>query len=197
MWEKLFIFDEAPDFDVVPVLKLCRFPYSEDSYRPFCHLALYYVKGDGLYFGFKAFEAKPKINPDDIFGGSALSVSLGNADNSRSTVISFDAEGKYVISPKVSAAPVISNTTTGGDQQGDYFIITMKLPLSLIRETIGIEDIKEGDKINLNAFYTVLDNNLGYKKHFAALFDKGEKNDEKAKISDPENRGTVTAVEFY
>ena len=197
MWEKLFLFKEETDPMVVPPLKLCEFPFSEGSYRPFSQVALYAEENKGVFISFKAFYEKPFLNDDDIFGGSALTVSMGNENGS--FVFTFSPDGRSLLKSKKASkeTPVVLRTAEGGDQQGEYFISGAFFPFSFLNETLGIGSLKEGDKINLNCFYSVLENDKGFPTHFASVFNNSEDAvDEKSALYSETNRGVVTAIEF-
>ncbi len=197
MWEKIFIFPEEPDFNVVPPLKLCHFPFANGSWRPFCHLSISFVKNKGISCRFKPFEAEPKINKDDILGGNAFTVSFKNPENNRYLKLTFSPDGALLNAPESKFTPTVSAAKKGEDQQGDYFLTGIFLSLSLLKEQLGIEDIKEGSKLLFNAFYSIMENDKGYTPHFASLFDNSDKNTPLERLSDPQNNSIITAVEFY
>lgn len=197
MWEKIFIYDELPDFETVPALKLLEFPYTDGPHRPLCQLSCVSVKGDGLYFGFKAFESAPKINGDDIYGGSAVSISLNIGGTP--LIVTADGKGDITVNgniPGSSMKPTCIPAQVGGDQQGDYFFTYIKIPLTLI-ENLGGHDLQEGDKIEFNAFYSIMENDKGYTPHFAALFDDGKNDSPMKKLLSENNRKYLTAIDFF
>jgi hypothetical protein len=201
MWEKLFLYNEKVEADTVPSLKLISFPFAKDSWRPLCQLNCFAVQNDGLYFRFKPFEAEPKKGESGILSGSALSISLSFPGKEDCLFISADGYGNIECSTKVgrnlSEKIEVSKTIRGGDQQGDYFLISIKIPFSLLDELFSVSSLNEGDKILFNAFYTILENNSGYREHFAALFDKDSEKTPLKKLKNVENLGVLTAVEFY
>ncbi|MBQ5320795.1 MAG: hypothetical protein J6K88_01845 [Oscillospiraceae bacterium] len=201
MWEKLFLYDEMPEHDTVPALKLISFPFASDAWRPLCQLGCFSVKNEGLYFRFKPFEAVPKKGESGILSGSALSVSLGFPNKSDVLYISADGFGNIEFSTKekkkITCPPSVEKINRGGDQQGDYFSLLIKIPFSLLSEIFSVSSLKEGDKILCNAFYTILENKSLYREHFAALFDNKKDQSPLEKLYDSENRSLITAVEFY
>ena len=197
MWEKLFLFKEETDPMVVPPLKLCEFPFASGSYRPFCQVALYAEENKGVFISFKAFYEKPFINNDCLLGGSALTVSMGNENGSFVFTFSPDGRSELKSNKASSVSPTVLKTALGGDQQGEYFISGVLFPYSFLKETLGIEHLKEGNKLNLNCFYSVLENDKGFPTHFASVFNNLEGvSDEKSALYSETNRGVVTAIEF-
>lgn len=193
----MFIFSEEPDFNVVPPLKLCHFPFANGSWRPFCHLSLSFVENKGISCRFKPFEAEPKINNNDVLGGNAFTVSLKNPANDKFLSLTFSPDGRFLSVPEGKEIPTISVAKKGEDQQGDFFITGIFIPLSFLREKLGIEEIKEGSKLLFNAFYSIMENDKGYTPHFASLFDISDKNSPADRLSDELNNSVITAVEFY
>ncbi len=197
MWEKLFLFKEETDPMVVPPLKLCQFPFASGSYRPFCQVALYAEENKGVFVAFKAFYEKPFINEEDVFGGSALTVSMGNENGSFIFTFSPDGRSEIKTDKNYKNNPVVLKTSLGGDQQGEYFISGVLFPYTFLKESLGIETLKEGSKLNFNCFYSVLENDKGFPTHFASLFNNQEGiSDEKTALFSERNRGVVTAIEF-
>lgn len=201
MWEKLFLYDEISDLDTVPALKLTCFPYAKAAWRPLCQLVCCAAKNDGIYFRFKPFEANPKKGESGILSGSALTVALGFKDKCDVLYVSADGYGnleyKTLENKKLSCPPILGKTALGGDQQGDYFSLYIKIPFETLDEIFSVSSLSEGNQILFNAFYTILENNSGYTEHFAALFDNGKSVSPLEKIYDKDNLNVLTAVEFY
>ena len=201
MWEKLFLYNEKPEADTVPSLKLISFPFATDSWRPLCQLNCYGVRNDGLYFRFKPFEAEPKKGENGILSGSSLSITLSFPASENCLFISADGYGRVECLDKKgnthSEKIDVSKTICGGDQQGDYFLTSIKIPFSFLDKIFSVSSLNEGDKILFNAFYTILENKSGYREHFAALFDKNTEKIPLEKLKSSENSGVLTAIEFY
>jgi hypothetical protein len=137
------------------------------------------------------------MNKDDILGGNSFTVSLGNPENNKFLSLTFSPDGRFLKAPEGKEIPSLSVAKKGEDQQGDFFITGIFIPLSFLKEKLGIEDIKEGSKLLFNAFYSIMENDKGFTPHFASLFDKSDKITPLERLTDTENNSVITAVEFY
>jgi hypothetical protein len=166
-------------------------------WRPFCQLKSLFVKKDGFYFSFTAFEKEPKLSSGDIFSGSAVSVSIKHKN--KTLLVSADAFGNSVcfLNGEKTTLPIkIEKAVLGGDQQGDYFNVLIKLPLSVLKKSLGLSSLCESERLSMNAFYTILENDKGYPTHYASLFHNTKEVEPKCALLDRENTGNVSAVLF-